>query len=607
MKILGRTSAPAALVTGLLAASAALNTACGPRPQAIGPITVQERTREKGLWEPLLGMFVHTCGAADVNGDGWLDIFVGGFYQQLPREKFFRLGDRGAKEIPPDRLLLGGPQGFSVDPTFPEMRDGNSSGTAFADFDGDGDLDLLISHYYPYEYVEKFFTQSDETAAKRALPTNGQQVIVLRNDAGHFTRVRQVAGEIAARALAVADFDHDGKLDFFVVEDIYSQEQLGPPSSRLYLGNGDLTFREATAASGIPADVSGLGALATDLNGDRAPDIFVSGTRRTKADPAGPGTYGRARLLVNDGRGRFAEADAGVFTMKSGGWDDESAGIAAGDLNADGRPDLVIGTHPYPGIKTVWPQPIHVYLNDGPDPAGRPRFRDVTAECGIGLVDSKPPHITLADMDNDGRLDIATGMSAGDGTKPAIWRHAGIVNNVPRFTPPAGLFGERTATPEISQWEKSVIDPEEIRSPRYWPTGVNGDFDRDGDIDMFVAEWFPELPSRYFENTTQGGGSIEVEVSPLGRSFGAVVNVYEAEARFPWTVLRRPGKPRGSLVFSREVSSTESYGGGMVHRLHVGLGARRRVDVEVIAPWTGKTVFVKNVRAGRALRVQLPR
>jgi hypothetical protein len=553
-----------------------------------------------GLWEPLLGMFVHTCGAADVNGDGWLDLYVGGFYKQLPRERFFRLGDRGAKEIPPDRLLLGGPRGFRVDPTFPEMRDGNSSGTAFADLDGDGDLDLLISHYYPYEYVEDQFLRDGETRAPQPLPTNGQQVIVLRNEGGHFVRAGQVAGEIAARSLAVADFDHDGRLDVFIVEDIYSQARLGPPSSRLYLGNGDLTFREATAASGIPADVSGLGAVATDLNGDRVPDIFVSGTRRTQADPPGPGTYGRARLLVNDGRGRFSEADSGVFTMRSGGWNDESAGVAVGDLNADGRPDIVIGAHPYPGIETVWPQPIHVYLNQGHDAGGRPRFRDVTNESEVGPVDAKYPHITLADLDNDGRLDIATGASVGDGTKPGIWRHAGVVNGIPRFTRPARLSGERTAPPEISSWEKTG------RTKRYWPTGVNGDFDRDGDIDMFVAEWFPELPSRYFENTTRGGGWIEVEVGPAGRSFGAVVNVYDPEQKSPGTVPSRSDRARGALFFSREVSSTESYGGGMVHRVHVGLGSRARVDVEVIAPWSGRTTVLKNVRAGRTLRVRLP-
>lgn len=52
---------------------------CAPCLAAGQAITVQEQTRPKGLWDPLLGMFVHTAATADVNGDGWPDLFVGGF------------------------------------------------------------------------------------------------------------------------------------------------------------------------------------------------------------------------------------------------------------------------------------------------------------------------------------------------------------------------------------------------------------------------------------------------------------------------------------------------------------------------------------------------
>jgi hypothetical protein len=553
---------------------------CLPAPAAAQAITIQEQTRTKGLWDPLLGMYVHTAATADVNGDGWADLFVGGFYKDMTWNRFFRYGDRGATQIAPDRLLLGGATGFTVDATFPEMRTGNSSGSVFADFDGDGDRDLLVSHYYPYHLV------GSDPQAKAAQAG----VIALRNTGGHFTLVGQPASGIAARALAVADFNHDRKLDFFVVEDIYSQDSLGPPSSRLYLGNNDLTFREATAASGIPTGLTGLAVVATDLNGDRIPDILISGTWRTKADPPGAGTFRRARLLVNDGTGHFSSADASVFTMVSQDWNDESAGIAVGDLNADGRPDIVIGAHPYPGYAAVWPQPIHIYLNRGPDANRQPRYRDVTKESGIGLVDAKTPHITLADMNNDGRLDLVTGVSVGNGTKPAIWRHAGIVNGVPRFTPPSGLFAQRTAPPTLSQWETAGVN-------RYWPIGVNADFNRDRKVDLFLGEWFPELPSRYFTNTTVAGGAILVDLTPPAQAFGALVKVYAVTATSPHT--------RGALFFSREVSSTESYGGGMLHRMHVGIGTRSLVDIEVVAPWTGRKVTLINVRPGQTVRITL--
>ncbi|WP_165367900.1 FG-GAP repeat domain-containing protein [Phytoactinopolyspora endophytica] len=542
-------------------------------------ISVEEQTKEKGLWDPLLGMFAHTSAAADVNDDGWVDLYVGSFYQQLPWDRFFRgeIDDRGATEISPDRLLLGGPDGFEPDPTFPEMRDGSSSGSAFADIDNDGDLDLLVSHYYPYEL-----------ASQDPPPTNGQQVVVLRNDDGTFTRVGQVADEIAARSIAVADFDGDGNQDFFVIEDVYYEDAMGPASSRLYLGDGDFQFEEATTATGLPDDISGLGVVAADLNADGWPDLFVSGSLRGKAVPEGEENVQRARMFVNDREGGFVEADASEFTMVSQLWSDESAGVAVADLNRDGRHDIVVGSHPYPALAALWPQqPVHIYLNDGNDDDGLPVFSDVTAETGIGTVDTKPAHVTLVDMDNDGWLDIATGVSVGDGTEPAIFEHTGLDDGIPQFDTPSGLHDERLPSPEEAQWDR-------IGTPRYWPTGVNADFNNDGRVDLFAVEWFPDLPSRYWENTSAAGNWLKVDVSSE-TTLGSTVNVYRPGDR-------ERGKPP---IFSRQVLSTEGYGGGALHTQHVGLGELRAVEVEVIGPAPTRDTARQYARAGETVHVDL--
>lgn len=489
-----------------------------PAPAVVAPITWRDATGAFGLVEPLLGMRAHASAWGDVDGDGWLDLFVGTFADRDRAE--YR--ERGATAPAPDRLLLGGPDGFTPADDFPELR-GRTSGAVFADLDGDDDLDLLVTR--------NTRRRGEEAAVAPS--------VILRNDGGALSVAAELLDGRGARGVGVLDVDGDGLLDLFVTVDPYRGG-----SSVLLRNEGDLRFTEATADAGIPADVAGFAVAAADLSGDGRTDLFVAGSNR---------------LFVADGDGTFTERDSSVFAFEPRSEEDIVAGVATGDVDGDGRTDLVLGPHFNSTLDDGNAQPVRLFLN-----RGDLRFEDVTEEAGLVALPTKAPHVEVADLDNDGRPDIVTSASAAGGNEPAVFRNRGVEDGTPRFEAPDGLG-----------------------DAQYWVTGGAVDVDRDGALDLFLTEFEPDLPSRLWRGGP-GGHWLEVAVDGPG----TVVEAFAAG---------RAGDPSARLA-RREYVAVEGYGAGAAPVVHVGLGDVTEVDVRVTAA-DGTVRQATGVPADRQIRV----
>lgn len=494
-------------------------------PDATGPVALTDVTMASGIESALTGMMVHAVAAGDVNADGFTDLFVGTFADRPETE----YAVRGATGAAPDRLLLGSATGFHVDEKFPAMF-GRTAGAAFADLDGDGDLDLVISRN------PRPKTRSDAPS------------VVLRNDTGHFTQATVLDARRGGRSVGVLDYDGDGRLDLVLTEDKWTGG-----SSVLLHNDGDLRFSDATVAAGLPRGVYALGVSTVDLTGDRLPDLFFSDSNR---------------LFVNTG-GQFAEEAAPEFAWPVYGDEDDVAGVAAGDLNGDGRMDLVLGQHYNSTLDFGKRVPVRAYLNEGAGDGRKVRFRDITTAAGIPDLPTKAPHVEIVDLDADGRLDIVT--SAASGGRPVVLMNRADPGQEPRFEP---------LTP--------VQPPGE---PTYWVTGATMDADHDGRLELFLAEWYPQRSSLLLRQSGGSGHWLTVALPPA-TAIGSIVDVYAAGA----------AGDAGRRIGHTEVVASTGFGAGTEALARFGLGAATEVDLVVTDPG-GRSRTYAGVRADALVRV----
>jgi hypothetical protein len=268
-------------------------------------------------------------------------------------------------------------------------------GVALADFNGDGTLDALVVNetaaggqlrLYPGDGQGRFSDDglSWESPGGAQKPVvfdidgNGTKDVLVGRTAwlndghGRFapdrTRFLDADGATLWQSRP-ADLNGDGLVDVLAVAMAGLET-----AARVYLNDGRGRFRQTGPPFGpkIQATVEW-----GDLNGDGSLDAVISGWRNAAADPC------PNRVFFNDGQGRFTDSGQ-VFDEGSR----HSHGLALGDLDKDGDPDLVLVTQQAPFAK--------LYLNDG-----KGRF---TPGRTLGTVAAEK--VALADFDGDGALDI---------------------------------------------------------------------------------------------------------------------------------------------------------------------------------------------------------
>ncbi len=267
---------------------------------------------------------------------------------------------------------------------------------AWADLDGDGDLDLYVCHYLKWDTASPTTCQGpDGKTITYCDPRyfNPLPDHVFRNDRGHFVDVTDQAGivETVGRGLGVlaTDLDGDGKTDLLVTNDTTANYVFHNQGGFRFVEKG-MEFGLATNASGTY--LAGMGIACGDLDGDGRIDVAVTNF------------YGESTTIYhNHGGGLFSDrtAEAGIsaVTRVVLGF-----GLVALDANNDGKLDLAQSNGHVTDLRpsTPYAMPSQLFLGDG---AGK--LKDVSHQAGpIWSVPRLGRGMTAGDFDNDGRIDL---------------------------------------------------------------------------------------------------------------------------------------------------------------------------------------------------------
>ncbi len=534
-------------------------------------------------------------GVADYDADGDLDVYL------------TRLGM-------PNRLLRNDGHGSFTDVTDVSgtggtpAPSGGSAAPVWADIEGDGDLDLLVTGVGTSGtslYVNDGEGVFTDQAAARGIPAQ------LSDETG---------GRDEEFGAAFNDIDHDDDLDLVILQwyslalgmqdsatgtiagldptrandegpglceasavrgepratgGVFSDQRSG---SRLWLNDGNGHFVDGSSASGVDFDrIVGFQPVFGDVTGDQWDDLLITGDFCT------------SRLYRNDRDGSFTDITGEARV----GSDENGMGSVVDDLNGDGHLDWFVTGIRYPtaegGCPIVAPSigcsGNRLYLGDG---AGR--FTDATDRLGVRDA-IWGWGATAADLNSDGHRDLLAvngyrdrprdNVAEADEPNLALYQHMD-------GDPTRLWLGQETEPwPEVA--EQVGID-DRVNSKAV----VAFDVDGDGDLDLLLAN--TNADPILYRNDLPAGPS--TRWLTLRLSDPTTTNRFAIGARVVVTL------GDGSLAQTAQVRSGGSFQSSEPPDLHFGLGSAPKVDrLEIYWPGRAEPQVLIDVAADQVLDI----